>query len=176
MLVYHLGDEQGRQKMTFKRLPMSNPIVLKLAPLSFVSCLTAALAVLLCIVPTRAQTKPITLAFESSEGLKPVNAKVEPVTYKGRKALRVTDVAPAGTSDDAILWRQGFCRQLQFAIAILAGGVGPGGGSDSPGLETSLHAPGDASTQEHCQGSDGTADGDSVVLDVAKWLRVFAVK
>jgi hypothetical protein len=33
--------------------------------------------------------------------LRPVNAKVEPVIYKGRKALRVTDVAPAGTSDDA---------------------------------------------------------------------------
>lgn len=88
-------------KMTSKRLRTSNPIVLKLARLSFVSCLTTALAVFLCAVPTRAQTKPIALAFESSEGLKPVNAKVEPVTYKGRKALRVTDVAPAGTSDDA---------------------------------------------------------------------------
>jgi hypothetical protein len=88
-------------KMTSKRLRTSNPIVLKLARLAFVFCLTAALAVLPCAVPTRAQTRPITLAFESSEGLKPVNAKVEPVTYKGRKALRVTDVAPAGTSDDA---------------------------------------------------------------------------
>jgi len=88
-------------KMTSKRLRTSNPIVLKLARLSFVSFLTAALAVFLCAILARAQTKPITLAFESSEGLKPVNAKVEPVTYKGRKALRVTDVAPAGTSDDA---------------------------------------------------------------------------
>jgi hypothetical protein len=88
-------------KMTSKRLRTSNPIVLKLARLSFVSCLITALAVFLCAVPTRAQTKPIALAFESAEGLKPVNAKVEPVTYKGRKALRVTDVAPAGTSDDA---------------------------------------------------------------------------
>jgi len=86
--------------MTSKRLHTSNPIVLKLARLSFVSCLTVALSVFLCAAPTR-QTKPITLAFESSDGLKPVNAKVEPVTYKGRKALRVTDVAPAGTSDDA---------------------------------------------------------------------------
>ena len=29
--------------------------------------------------------------------------------------------------------------------------------------------------KEHCQGSDGASDGDSAVLDVAKWLRVFAV-
>jgi hypothetical protein len=31
--------------------------------------------------------------------LKAVNAKVEPVTYKGRKAVRVTDAAPPGTPD-----------------------------------------------------------------------------
>ena len=35
--------------------------------------------------------------------------------------------------------------------------------------------PGDASAQEHCQGSDGAPVGSSLVLDVAKWLRVFAV-
>ena len=29
--------------------------------------------------------------------------------------------------------------------------------------------------KEHCQGGDGAPDGDSVVLDVAEWLRVFAV-
>jgi transposase len=33
-----------------------------------------------------------------------------------------------------------------------------------------------ASAQERCQGSDGASDGDSVVLVVAEWLRVFAVK
>jgi hypothetical protein len=103
VLVYHLGDRAGppENEMTSKGLHTSNPIILKLARLSFVSWLTAALAVFLCAVPTRAQTRPITLTFESSEELKPVNTKVEPVTYKGRRALRVTDVAPAGTSDDA---------------------------------------------------------------------------
>jgi hypothetical protein len=35
---------------------------------------------------------------------------------------------------------------------------------------TSLNAPGDASAQKHCQGSDGTQAGGSVVLDVAEWL------
>ena len=42
----------------------------------------------------------MTLPLDSTEALKPVNAKVESVTYKGRKALRVTDAAPQGTSDD----------------------------------------------------------------------------
>jgi len=44
-----------------------------------------------------------------------------------------------------------------------------------PGLETPEHAPGDASAQKHCQSSHGTEAGDSVVLDVAEWLWVFAV-
>jgi hypothetical protein len=32
------------------------------------------------------------------------------------------------------------------------------------------HAPGDAPTQEHCQGSDGAEARSSLVLDVAEWL------
>ena len=62
--------------------------------------LAAALAVLFSVAPSRAQTRAITLPLDSTEGLKPVNANVESVTYKGRKALRVTDSAPEGTSDD----------------------------------------------------------------------------
>src|SRR5258707_4580833 len=45
--------------------------------------LTAALAVLFSVAPSRAQTKTVTLPLDSAEGLKPVNAKVEPVMYKG---------------------------------------------------------------------------------------------
>jgi len=62
--------------------------------------LTPAIAVLLSIAPGNAQTKAVILPLDSAKGLKPVNAKVEPVTYKGRKALRVTDIAPPGTLDD----------------------------------------------------------------------------
>jgi hypothetical protein len=29
---------------------------------------------------------------------------------------------------------------------------------------------GDASTQKHCQGSDGTQAGGALVLDVAEWM------
>jgi hypothetical protein len=42
-------------------------------------------------------------------------------------------------------------------------------------VETSLHTSGDASKQEHSQGGAGTQTGSSLVLDVAEWLRVFAV-
>ena len=52
------------------------------------------------VAPGRGQTTALTLPLDSTDGLKPVNAKIEAVTYKGRKALRVTDAAPQGTSDD----------------------------------------------------------------------------
>jgi hypothetical protein len=68
--------------------------------LSLVSCLTATLAFLLAVSPARAQTKTMTVPLDSTEVLKPVNAKVEAVTYKGRKAVRVTDTA----SDDIPDW------------------------------------------------------------------------
>lgn len=62
--------------------------------------LTAALAVLFSVAPSKAQTKTVTVPLDSAEGLKPVNARVEPVMYRGRKAIRVTDTAPQGASDD----------------------------------------------------------------------------
>jgi hypothetical protein len=62
--------------------------------------LIVALAVLLCAAPGGAQTKSMAVPLDSAEGLKPVNSKIESVTYRGRKALRVTDTAPEGTSDD----------------------------------------------------------------------------
>src|SRR5260370_40636428 len=72
----------------------------KLVPLFLVSFLAATFYILLIPAPSGAQTRAMTLPLDSTEGLKPVNAKVEPATYKGRKALRVTDAAPEGTSDD----------------------------------------------------------------------------
>lgn len=59
-----------------------------------------ALMLLYAVAPCRAQTTPLTLPLDSTDGLKPTNAKIEAVTYKGRKALRVTDTAPQGTSDE----------------------------------------------------------------------------
>jgi hypothetical protein len=73
----------------------------KWAPFPLVSCLAAALAVLFSVAAGSAQTRTMTLPLDSSEGLKPINAKLEPARYKGRKALRVTDAAPEGSPDDA---------------------------------------------------------------------------
>jgi Transposase IS116/IS110/IS902 family len=58
----------------------------------------------------------------------------------------------------------------QFVVALLAGGGGPGGGTCQLRPAPSVHSPGDASAPEHCQGSDGTPSGGSLVLDMAKWL------
>ncbi len=71
----------------------------KSAPLSLVSWLTAVLALVVSVVPGRAQTQTMDFPLDSVQGSKPINVKVEPVTYKGRKALRVTDAAPENAGD-----------------------------------------------------------------------------
>jgi hypothetical protein len=58
----------------------------------------------------------------------------------------------------------------EFLAAVPTRASSPSSRARSSGLETSVHAPGDASTQKHCQGSDGTQARGSVVLDVAEWL------
>src|SRR5262244_3979015 len=45
------------------------------------------------------QIKTTTIPLDSSNEMQPRNVKTEPVTYKGRKALRVTDAAPANVAD-----------------------------------------------------------------------------
>jgi len=55
---------------------------------------------LFAVAPSRAQTTALTLPLDSTDGLKPVNTRIEAVTYQGRKVLRVTDTAPEGTTDD----------------------------------------------------------------------------
>jgi hypothetical protein len=72
----------------------------KCVPLSLVSFLAATSALLFSVAPSRAQTRAMALPLDSTEGLQSVNAKVEPAMYRGRKAIRVTDAAPEGTSDD----------------------------------------------------------------------------
>ncbi|MGH9848799.1 MAG: family 16 glycoside hydrolase [Blastocatellia bacterium] len=45
------------------------------------------------------QVKPTTIPLDDPSELLPRNVKTEQVTYKGRKALRVTDAAPANVAD-----------------------------------------------------------------------------
>ena len=98
-----IPSNQGQEALQMQHrgtMRRNSLVVSKSAPLSLLSYLTVALALLFSVAPSRAQTRAMTLPLDSTEGLKPVNAKVEPVTYKGRKALRVADAAPEGTSDD----------------------------------------------------------------------------
>jgi hypothetical protein len=54
-------------------------------------------------VSERAQARMERIPLDSAAGLKLVNVKVEPVTFKGRPALRVTDAAPPSAGDEARL-------------------------------------------------------------------------
>ena len=45
------------------------------------------------------QVKPTTISLNNLSEMQPRNVKMEQVTYKGRKALRVTDAAPANVAD-----------------------------------------------------------------------------
>ena len=45
------------------------------------------------------QVKPTTIPLDNLGEMQPRNVKTEQVTYKGRKALRVTDAAPANVAD-----------------------------------------------------------------------------
>jgi hypothetical protein len=61
--------------------------------------------------------------------------------------------------------RLGHQQAGQFLTALLAGGSGPSS-TVQPRVETSVHSAGDASAQEHRQGSDGAQAGGPVVLDL----------
>src|SRR6516225_6440546 len=72
---------------------------LKATSLTLASILAVAVALQSYVVSAAPRTRAVNLRLDSDEGLKPVNAKIEPVTFRGRKALRVSDTAPEGTSD-----------------------------------------------------------------------------
>ena len=72
---------------------------LKAPSLTLASILAVAVALQSNVVFAAPRTHAVNLRLDSDEGLKPVNAKIEPVTFRGRKALRVSDTAPEGTSD-----------------------------------------------------------------------------
>ncbi|MDX2032559.1 MAG: hypothetical protein SF339_17930 [Blastocatellia bacterium] len=80
-----------------------------------------------------AQTKAISLAKTS--GMTPRNVTMEQATHKGRKALRVTDAAPANAGDgDRLL----ILTEVDFQDGVievdLAGGVMPNAGEGARGF------------------------------------------
>ena len=68
-------------------------------------------------------------------------------------------------SQRRLQWRQaaaGAHQQAgQLVVALLAGGSSPSRGAEQCGLAASVHAPGDASAQEHCQGGAWAAGWES---------------
>ena len=57
----------------------------------------------LSILATTGAAQAQTISLDTPDQLKPVNVKVENVTFKGRKAVRVVDAAPAGAGDEGRL-------------------------------------------------------------------------
>ena len=76
-----------------------------------------------------------TISLDSVDRLKLVNVKAETVTFKGRKALRVLDAAPAGAGDEG---RLVILLDTDFQDGIievdLAGEPGPGAGEGARGF------------------------------------------
>ena len=63
----------------------------------------------------------------------------------------------------------------KLTVAFLAGRSSTSSGTLGCGLETPVHAPGDASAKKYCQGGDGPKTRGPAVLDVAERLGVCAV-
>ena len=76
-----------------------------------------------------------TVSLDAMDQLNLVNVKAEPVNFKGRKALRVSDAAAAGTGDEG---RLVILPKTDFQDGIievdLAGEPGPGAGEGARGF------------------------------------------
>lgn len=81
------------------------------------------------------QTQPQRISLDLPDQLKLVNVKVENVTFKGRKALRVRDAAPTGAGDEG---RLVILPKTDFQDGIievdLAGEPGPGAAEGARGF------------------------------------------
>jgi hypothetical protein len=100
-------------------MSMRNPTTSRL----LLSLLGASFSILMAANVLHAQT----MSLDSVEQFKLVNVKAETVTFKGRKALRVSDAAPAGVGDEG---RLVVLPKTEFQDGVievdLAGEPGPG--------------------------------------------------
>ena len=98
--------------------------------------LTATLVLLVSALPSRAQTQAKAIPLGSLEGLKAHKVKAEPVTFRGRGALRVTDaVSTAGAGDeDRLVILTGTTFQDGVIEVDLAGEPGPGASEQARGF------------------------------------------
>ena len=96
-----------------------------------ISLLGATLSIFCVLSVAQAQT----ISFEPLDQLKIVNVKAEAVTFKGRKALRVSDAAAAGVGDEG---RLVIFPKTDFQDGVievdLAGEPGPNAGEGARGF------------------------------------------
>ena len=81
------------------------------------------------------QVKPTTIPLDNPNEMQPRNVKTEQVTYNGRKALRVTDAAPANVPDGIQLV---ILKKTEFQDGVieidLTGEPGPNAGAEARGF------------------------------------------
>jgi len=112
------------------------------------------------------QVKPTTISLDNPDEMQTRNVKTEPVMYKGRKALRVTDAAPANVPDGIQLV---ILNKTEFSDGVieieLTGEPGPNVGSEARGFvgvafRVNLDAAKDAARYEcfYLRPTNGRAD------------------
>jgi len=112
------------------------------------------------------QVKTTSIPLDNPSEMQPRNVKSEQVTYKGRKALRVTDAAPANASEGAQLVLLNKTEFQDGVIEIeLTGEPGPNAGGGARGFvgvafRVSLDATKDAAKYEcfYLRPTNGRAD------------------
>ena len=97
--------------------------------------LISLLGTTLCILTTVSTLHAQTISLETPDQFKLVNVKAETVTFKGRKALRVSDAAAAGVGDEG---RLVVLTKTDFQDGIIeidmAGEPGPGAAEGARGF------------------------------------------
>lgn len=97
--------------------------------------LIMAILAIAAAIPALSQAQTKTISLEESGDARPRNVKPEPATYKGRKALRVTDAAPANAGDgDRLLILTGTDFQDGVIEVDLAGDLAPNAGEGARGF------------------------------------------
>jgi hypothetical protein len=112
------------------------------------------------------QSKTTTIPLDNPSEMQPRNVKIEQVTYKGRKALRVTDAAPANAGEDVQLVILNKTEFQDGVIEIeLTGEPGPNAGGGARGFvgvafRVSVDAAKDAAKYEcfYLRPTNGRAD------------------
>ena len=93
------------------------------------------ISLLVATVATVSGARAQTISLDAPDQLKLLNVKTETVNFKGRKALRVSDAAPAGTGDEGRLVIFPKTDFQDGTIEVdLAGEPGPGAGEGARGF------------------------------------------